>query len=292
MIDPSQRLVRSTAPEDHPIHGAAEAGDLTQVCACLEQEPSLVHDVNRAGGHPLHRAVIGGSAKVVMLLLDRGADIHAIHGAGVGSLAGYAPQDMQPIDLAIWGGPRQVPVSKWRGIISVLKWRLRKQWSDGREWPCNVRLARLLISRGATYDLTVASALNDLVAVRSMLDTDPSRITEQRPDDRRPLHAAAEFGRLDIVRLLLERGADPTWPDADSSERGAALHAAARRGDREMVELLLKHNADPNGFVNASGNAVYARRHRRSEDCSRRMAGSSIHTIWCGRARTTRSCGS
>jgi len=25
-----------------------------------------------------------------------------------------------------------------------------------------------------------------------------------------------------------------------------------------MVELLLKHHADPNGFVNASGNAVYA----------------------------------
>jgi ankyrin repeat protein len=91
-----------------------------------------------------------------------------------------------------------------------------------------------------------------------MLDAAPSRISEQRPDDRRPLSAAAEFGRLDIVRLLLERGADPTWPDADSSERGAALHAAAGRGDREMVELLLKHHADPNGFVNASGNAVCA----------------------------------
>ena len=92
-------------------------------------------------------------------------------------------------------------------------------------------LARLLIGRGATYDLTVASALNDLAAVRSMLDAAPSRISEQRPDDRRPLPAAAEFGRLDIVSLLLERGSDPTWPDADSSERGAALHAAAGRGD-------------------------------------------------------------
>jgi ankyrin repeat protein len=228
MIDPSRRLVPSTVPEDHPIHAAAEAGELARVRAFLDQQPSLVHNINRAGGHPLHRAVIGGSAEVVTLLLDRGADIHAIHGAGVGSLEGYAPQDKQPIDLAIWGGPRQVP------------------------------LARLLIGRGATYDLTVASALNDLAAVRSMLDADASRISEQRPDDRRPLSAAAEFGLLDIVRLLLERGANPTWPDVDSSERGAALHAAARRGDRDMVELLLEHHADPNGFVNASGNAVFA----------------------------------
>src|SRR5579862_2778468 len=232
MIDPSRRLVPSTVPEDHPIHDAAEAGELVRVRAFLDQQPSLVHDINRAGGHPLHRAVIGGSADVVTLLLDRGADIHAIHGPGVGSFAGYAPQDKQPIDLAIWCGPRH---------------------GNG-----NVPLARLLIGRGATYDLTVASALNDLAAVRSMLDADPSRISEQRPDDRRPLSAAAAFGRLDIVRLLLERGADPTWPDADSSERGAALHAAAGRGDREMVELLLRHRADPNGFVNASGNAVYA----------------------------------
>lgn len=65
---------------------------------------------------------------------------------------------------------------------------------------------------------------------------------------------------MEIVRLLLDRGADPTWPDADDAARGAALHAAARAGNREMVALLLKHGADPNGFVDAAGNAVYAAR--------------------------------
>ena len=74
-------------------------------------------------------------------------------------------------------------------------------------WPGhgNVPLARLLIGRGATYDLTVASALNDLAAVRSMLDAAPSRISEQRPDDRRPLSAAAEFGRRREIRSTLVR---------------------------------------------------------------------------------------
>src|SRR6188508_3694719 len=122
MIDPSRRLVPSTASEDHPIHDAAEAGELARVRAFLDRQPSLVGDINRAGGHPLHRAVIGGSAAVVTLLLDRGADIHAIHGAGLGSAAGYAPQDRQPIDLAIWGGPIQIPQSRWRCLVAIVKW--------------------------------------------------------------------------------------------------------------------------------------------------------------------------
>ena len=162
MIDPSRRLVPSTVPEDHPIHDAAEAGELARVRVFLDQQPSLVHDINRAGGHPLHRAVIGGSADMVTLLLDRGADIHAIHGAGVGSFEGYAPQDKQPIDLAIWGGPRQAPLSRWRCYANGLTWLLWRRWRPGRRvWPGNgnVRLARLLIGRGATYDLTVASVV-------------------------------------------------------------------------------------------------------------------------------------
>ena len=235
---------------------------MARVRSFLDADPSLVHDINRAGGHPLHRAVIGRSREVVALLLDCGADIHAIHGAGVGSASGYAPQDRQPIDLAIWGGPRQVPMSaaqKWRCAVGMVKWQLWKKWRwDGHVVPYCVPLARLLIQRGAAYDPTIAAALGDLDAIRSMLDVDPARLEEQRPDDRRPLTAAAEFGRMQIVRLLLDRGTDPTWPDVDWSERGAALHAAARAGNRPMVELLLKHGADPNGFVNAGGNAVFA----------------------------------
>jgi ankyrin repeat protein len=266
MVDVSRRLVPSGAKEDHPIHRAAESRKLARVRAYLDSDPSLVHDINRAGGHPLHRAVLGGSVAVVTLLLDHGADIHAIHGAGVGSASGYAPQDRQPIDLAIWGGPWQVPMSlalKWRCFVGMVAWQLwRKRRWNGHLVPYNVPIARLLIQRGAIYDLTIASALGDLDAVRAMLDADPAHLAEQRPDDRRPLNAAAEFGRMAIVRLLLERGADPTWPDAHDSPRGAALHAAARAGNREMVELLLKHGADPNGFVNAGGNAVYAARTR------------------------------
>src|SRR4051812_15646612 len=188
---------------------------------------------------------------MVTLLLDRGADIHAIHGAGVGSFEGYAPQDKQPIDLAIWGGPRQAPLSRWRCYANGLTWLLWRRSRPGRRvWPGNgnVPLARLLIGGGAMYDLTVASALNDPAAVRSMLDTAP--------------HASPSSAPTIVARCLPPPNRPSRHrPPAAGTRRGpdvarrrcvparAALHAAAGRGDREMVELLLKNHADPNGFV-------------------------------------------
>jgi len=260
MPDSNRRLQPSNAREDHPIHVSAESGDVRVVRGFLDAQPELVRDVNRAGGHPLHRAVVGGASKVVALLLDRGADIHAIHGAGIGSSAGYAPQDLQSIDLATWGGPRLVRPSRFRCRIGVLRGWFRKWSSNGHPSPCHLGIARLLIKRGAAYDLPIASALGDIDSVKAMLDRDPGRLREARPNDQLALSAAAEFGHLAIVRLLLDRGADPTWPDVHGSERGAALYNAARAGDRNMVELLLKYGADPNGFVNAGGNAVFAAR--------------------------------
>jgi ankyrin repeat protein len=118
-------------------------------------------------------------------------------------------------------------------------------------------MARLLLARGASYDLTIAAALGDATYVKNALDADAARIRESRPNLRRPLTAAVEFGHDAIARLLLERGADPTWPDADDSPRGGALHYAARLGNRPMVELLLAHGADPNAFVDSAGTAMF-----------------------------------
>jgi ankyrin repeat protein len=90
-----------------------------------------------------------------------------------------------------------------------------------------------------------------------MLNNDPSRIGERRPNGRRPLLTAIEFGNEDLARLLLERGADPSWPDLDA-DRGGSLREAARTGNRPLVELLLAHGADPSAQTDSGGNAVFA----------------------------------
>ena len=253
------RVQPSEDGSDHPVHTAAERGDLVRVRTFIDEDPTLVHRGDRAGGTPLHRAVIGRARSVVELLLDRGADIHAIHGAGLGSASGYAPQDLQAIDLAIWGGPCRV--SSFRVFFAGLRDEIHERLIRSRRVH-DLATARLLIARGATYDVPTAAALGDIGRVRAMLDENPARINDVRPNGRRPLSAAVEFGHPDIVRVLIDRGTDPTWPDAHESARGSALHAAARAGNRPMMELLLAHGADPNANVNAAGNAMFAARTR------------------------------
>src|ERR1700728_4066466 len=74
--------IAANGPADHPIHEAAAAGDAERVRSLLDEDHRLVHSRARAGGTPLHRAVASSAREVVTLLLDRGADIGAVHGAG------------------------------------------------------------------------------------------------------------------------------------------------------------------------------------------------------------------
>src|SRR5262245_4936939 len=200
---------------DHAIHAAAAAGNVEAVREMVDADPQLVHRGDSQGATPLHRAAAESARDVIALLLDRGADIHARHGAGPGNAAGYAAVDHQAIDLALWEAH-------------------------------DLETARLLVARGAEHDLAVSAALGELDRVAALLDDNPARVREARPCGRRPLSAAVEFGHAELARLLLDYGADPSWPEGPEAPLGRALHIAARSGDRALVELLLECGADPN----------------------------------------------
>ena len=79
----------------------------------LDAEPQLVHLGDRKGGTPLHRAVMASALDAITLLVDPGADVHALHGRFLANAPGYAAVDFQPIDLALfWHGRGDVDIAR------------------------------------------------------------------------------------------------------------------------------------------------------------------------------------
>ncbi len=74
------------------------------------------------------------------------------------------------------------------------------------------------------------------------------------------LQAACDYGDEEVVRFLLEKGADPNMDGGNiwlgNVER--PLHMAAYRGKVNIVKILLEHGADPNIQGGDLGNALVA----------------------------------
>ena len=63
-----------------------------------------------------------------------------------------------------------------------------------------------------------------------------------------PLFVAATFGRSEVVKALLNAGADPNYRRPEfmgENTYGAPLHSAVGNGHSDVVELLLEAGADP-----------------------------------------------
>ncbi|KAJ7049829.1 ankyrin repeat-containing domain protein [Mycena amicta] len=102
--------------------------------------------------------------------------------------------------------------------------------------------------------LQAASAGGHLDVVRLLLEYGAD-VNAQGRLNRNALQAASEGGHLNIVRLLLEHGADV---NAQGGLYGNSLQAASESAGGHLVRLLLEHGADVNAQGGFYGNALQA----------------------------------
>jgi ankyrin repeat protein len=93
-------------------------------------------------------------------------------------------------------------------------------------------------------DVFEASAMGDTGRVEGLLSEDPSLAHASSPDGFTAFALAGFFGRLQVVRVLLSRGADVNAVGGNAA-RYTALTGAVAAGHADVVRELLQNGADP-----------------------------------------------
>ena len=200
---------------------AARSGELAVLEGLIKHEPALL-DAQFWYVSPLHFAVREGHVDVVERLIDLGADYTV---------------------TTIFGNRSLLDIARDRnhGDVCAL---LEQYWKTSME------------STGGTEPIHELVRSGDIEGVNALLTQDPDLVNIGDSKGRRPLHCAIEVGNTDLVKILIENGADVDSTGFSSDDRlgtfgfsplASALWQHAywnkRQDSQELVRLLLDAEA-------------------------------------------------
>ena len=229
--------------EDPTFRRAVElldAGDVAGLRAHLKQHPNLVRQhVAFEGGNyfrnptllefvaenPVRRGTLPDNiVQVAKVIVDAGVEQAALNETlmlvSTGSVLRECGRQLPLIDLLCDHGADPDSATHAAALHGELE------------------AVNALIRRGARMDLPVAAALGRMEEARLLL------LDANSEDRHLALTMAADFGHVEIVRLLLDAGEDPNrYNPVGGHSHTTPLHQAAGAGYEDIVRLLVERGA-------------------------------------------------
>ena len=232
-------MSENATPAEHTqtIFAYIAQGDTGAIARLLDADPMLVHarhaDPNLHHWTTLQFAAAEGQLAACRLLVERGAEVYT------NPMSTYPP----------------VIQAAWNNHQDVVDYFL-KEIPEKAEGTNGLGVAINLAGREGWIEI-----------VRRHIEADPLSVHQRGWIGDTPLHWPAHNGYIEIVRLLLEHGADARAHEINWIG-GTSLHWASERHPH-IAQLLLNAGADVNARVVRPG--------------SHHLGGTPLH--WCARQK-------
>lgn len=210
-------------------------GDIEKV----EELISLGAEINGKdefnGYTPLINAIIGNNIEIIRLLMNSGASVTSVDENG-----------KTPLIYAIINNN----IEAMKILLNNINVNINKAYDPG-ERPIdyafeqdNIEAIYLLLEKNVKLDLAAdsillrhASSIGHFGTVKILLENYKTSKETTDTEDRTPLCLASKYGNLEIVKYLLEKGADIEAKDKNGM---SPLILASKNGNLEIVKYLFE----------------------------------------------------